>query len=78
MPDLIVRGVDPSVIRALKARAGAHGRSAEAELRAILANALSTPAKRSFTEVLASMPNVGMDRDFEREQASSEADGVFD
>ena len=29
MANLLVRGVDESLVRALKARAGAHGRSAE-------------------------------------------------
>jgi hypothetical protein len=33
MPNLIVRGVEESVVRALKKRAGEHGRSAEAEHR---------------------------------------------
>jgi hypothetical protein len=31
MPDLLVRGVDEELIRALKECAGAHGRSAEAD-----------------------------------------------
>lgn len=34
MADLLVRGVDEAVVKALKKRAGAHGRSAEAEHRA--------------------------------------------
>ena len=56
MADLLVRGVDEDLVRALKERAGAHGRSAEAEHRAILAAALARPRRRSFAEVLASMP----------------------
>ena len=43
MPDLLVRGVDEEIVRALKQRAGAHGRSAEAEHRAILKAALAAP-----------------------------------
>jgi antitoxin FitA len=66
MPDLLVRGVDEEIVRALKERAGAHGRSAEAEHRAILAAALVRARRRSFAEVLASMPPVGDDADFER------------
>jgi plasmid stability protein len=31
MPDLLVRGVDDDLVQALKKRAGAHGRSQEAE-----------------------------------------------
>ena len=41
MADLLVRGVDEMVVKALKERAGAHGRSAEAEHREILAAAKS-------------------------------------
>ena len=78
MPDLLVRGVDETLVRALKERAGAHGRSAEAEHREILAAALARPRRRSFADVLASMPNVGADADFERLIAASEAPRVFD
>jgi plasmid stability protein len=66
MADLLVRGVDEELVRALKERAGRHGRSAEAEHREILAAALGHPRRRSFAEVLASMPDVGGDADFER------------
>ena len=69
MANLVVRNVDEEIVKALKARAGRHGTSAEAEHRRILAEALLKPKKRSFTQVLASMPNVGDDTDFERETA---------
>jgi antitoxin FitA len=78
MADLLVRGVDDEIVRALKERAGAHGRSAEAEHREILAAALLRPRRRSFAEVLASMPNVGRDDDFERVQSGMDAPHVFD
>ena len=78
MADLLVRGLDEDLIKALKARAVAHGRSAEAEHREILAVALLRPRKRSFAQVLAAMPNVGLDSDFERRQAAAEAPHVFD
>ena len=78
MPNLLVRGVDEAVVRALKERAGANGRSTEAEHRAILAAALTRPRKRSFAEVLTSMPNVGRDEDFERVQSTTQAPDVFD
>ena len=78
MPDLIVRGVNEALVRALKARAGALGRSAEAEHREILAAALVGPRKRSFAEVLAAMPDVGRDADFERVQSNGEPPRVFD
>jgi antitoxin FitA len=78
MPDLLVRGVDEEIVRALKARAVAHGRSAEAEHREILVAAFVRPRRQSFAEVLASMPDVGADADFERVQSSSEVPRVFD
>ena len=82
MADLLVRGVDEAVVQELKTRAGAHGRSAEAEHRAILAAALLTPPRRKLADLLASMPDVGRDSDFERQpQAGREdaagADDVF-
>ena len=42
MPQLLVRNVPTEVVEALKKRASSHGRSAEAEHRAILEQALST------------------------------------
>ncbi len=78
MANLLVRGVDEEIVLALKARAGAHGRSAEAEHRAILAAALVRPRRRPFAEVLASIPAVGTDADFERVQDTRGAPDVFD
>ena len=78
MANLLVRGVDEALVRALKERAGAHGRSVEAEHRAILAAALTRPRGRSFAEVLASMPDVGRDEDFERVDTAGDASRVFD
>jgi plasmid stability protein len=66
------------LVRALKERAGIHGRSAEAEHREILASALQRPRRKSFVQVLASMPDVGIDPDFERVEASRNPDSVFD
>ena len=78
MPDLLVRGVDEALVRRLKERAVARGRSAEAEHRAILADALTTPRKRSLAEVLASIPDVGTDADFQRVQSAARPQDVFD
>lgn len=78
MPSLLVRGVDEDLLQALKSRARAHGRSAEAEHRKILAAALARPRRRSFAEALAAMPNVGEDADFERAQSLVDAPRVFD
>jgi plasmid stability protein len=75
MADLVVRNLDQRIIDALKQRAARHGRSAEAEHRAILEEVLLVaPKKRSFAEALASIPNVGQDEDFERIQGV-DADG---
>lgn len=66
--NLIVRNVDPDLVKALKERAAQNGVSAEAEHREILKAALYRPKRRSFNELLLSMPNVGLDSDFERIQ----------
>jgi plasmid stability protein len=54
------------VAEALFAAAARHGRSSSAELEAILRDTLCAPPRRSFKELLANMPNVGRDEDFER------------
>jgi plasmid stability protein len=67
MRQLIVRNVPPEVVTHLKRRAAEHGRSAEAEHREILKQALLGPATAgSLKSLLASMPNVGEDEDFAR------------
>ncbi|MDF0605140.1 hypothetical protein HZU77_005650 [Neisseriaceae bacterium TC5R-5] len=67
MANLVVRNVDEEIAIALKQQAASHGTSAEAEHRRILGEALLIrPKRRSFSEVLSSMPNVGEDADFER------------
>jgi antitoxin FitA len=66
MSQLIVRNIGPEIVRALKRRAARHGRSAEAEHREILRAALSSELERgSFKALLATMPDVGTDEDFE-------------
>ena len=62
--NLVVRNVDEDVALALKQKAAAHGRSAEAEHREILRTALQRPKRRSVAEILSNMPNVGTDADF--------------
>ena len=78
MATLLVRGIDESLVQRLREQAVANGRSAEAEHRAILAQALGGTARRSFAEVLSSMPDAGQDADFERIQDTGEAPRVFD
>ena len=75
--NLVVRNLDDSIVRALKQRAAKHGRSAEAEHRAILEHALIKTRRRSLAEVLAAMPDVGRDEDFERTDDNG-APRVFD
>jgi plasmid stability protein len=77
MANLLVRGIDDALVQRLREQAAAHGRSAEAEHREILARALRRPKKRSFAEALMSMPDVGEDADFERIDDSDEAARVF-
>lgn len=77
MSSLIVRSVDDAIVRSLKERAARHGRSMEAEHRALLAEALLKPRRRTLAEVLAAMPNAGKDSDFARVQGDKAA-RVFD
>ncbi len=78
LANLVVRNLDPRIVDALKQRASAHGRSAEAEHRLILEQTLLRPRRRGFAEVLAAMPDVGRDSDFTRESEKTETGNVFD
>jgi plasmid stability protein len=69
MAQLVVRNLDEDLVLALKQRAAEMGSSAEEAHRQILQAALRRPKRRGFAEVLATMPNVGEDADFERHQA---------
>lgn len=67
MSQLIVRNIEERLVRALKRRAARHGRSAEAEHREILRQALKDDAAgESFKDFLLSMPDLGDDSIFER------------
>jgi plasmid stability protein len=74
---LIVRNLEQDIVDQLKRRAAKHGRSAEAEHRELLKWALMKPPRKSLAEVLATMPNVGEDEDFERVGNGTGADDVF-
>jgi plasmid stability protein len=64
---LIVRNLEEEVVLELKLRAARHGRSAEAEHREILRQALLPAGERkSIKDFLLAMPDVGEDADFER------------
>jgi len=65
---LLVRNLESEVIRELKIRAARHGRSAEAEHREILRAALRHQGSPiSLKQLLLQIPDVGEDRDFERQ-----------
>ena len=74
MADLVVRNLDSSIVEALKKRALRHGRSAEAEHRAILESALARTRRKTFAQVLATIPDVGSDEDFARKQDENAPD----
>ncbi|MDP9122949.1 MAG: DNA-binding protein [Acidobacteriota bacterium] len=66
---LVVRNLEEEVVRELRLRAARHGRSAEAEHREILRQAL-LPAEEgeSLKDLLLAIPQVGEDADFERRE----------
>jgi len=66
MAQLIVRKLEEEIVKALKVRAARRGRSAEEEHREILRVALRPRPRTSLKDVLAAMPSVGEDADFER------------
>lgn len=68
MAQLPFRSLDVDLVDRLKEHAALNKRSAEEEHRQILRDALRGTRRRSFADVLASFPNVGLDTDFAREQ----------
>ena len=70
MPSLVVRNLEESIINALKQRAVEHQRSTETEHRAILAEVLLKPPRKTFAEALATIPDIDIDADFQRVNAS--------
>jgi plasmid stability protein len=68
MAQLMVRNLPDDIVLALKQRAARRNRSAEQEHREILAAALQGPRRKRLADVLASMPDVGEDTDFARDQ----------
>lgn len=66
MAQLVVRNLEEELVKELKVRAARHGRSAEAEHREILRDALAPRPRQNLKEYLRAMPDVGEDSDFER------------
>jgi len=77
MANLVVRNLDENIVAALKQRAVQHGRSAEAEHRALLEEVLLRPRGKSFAQALAAMPDVGKDEDFEQVEDAAGSDHLF-
>lgn len=73
-PQLLVREVDTQLVAALKRRAVAYGRSAEAKHRTILENTLRGPRRIPLSEAFMKIPPYGEDADFERCDDSSSPD----
>ena len=65
MAQLIVRNIEEELVEALKLRAARHGRSAEAEHRELLRQAMLRQPSTSLKEHLMALPDVGTDADFE-------------
>lgn len=61
MAALSIRGLDDQVRERLRVRAARHGRSMEAEIRAILVDAVSEPSASEglFTTLLARFGDIG-------------------
>ncbi len=67
MAQLIVRNLEPKLVEKLRLRAARRGRSAEAEHREILREALTgRSAGKTLKRRLLEMPPVGQDSDFAR------------
>ncbi|WP_022953755.1 FitA-like ribbon-helix-helix domain-containing protein [Leucothrix mucor] len=66
MSSLVVRDISDEVVQALEDHARRLGVSAEVAHRQILEQALTSPNKKSFIEILKAMPDVGEDSDFRR------------
>ena len=63
-------------MQALCERAARNGRSVEAEHRDILARALQRMRRRTVADVLATMPDLGVDADFARVEDSACASSI--
>lgn len=66
MAQLVVRKLEPKVVRALRLRAARAGRSAEHEHREILRSALTGDERVGLKDLLLAMPAAGSDADFRR------------
>ena len=74
MAQLIVRDLSEALVKALKQRAAKRNRSAEQEHREILQSVLRGPKRRRLVDVLAAIPTVGEDSDFNASRPTSGVD----
>lgn len=74
MASITVRNVPEEVHRALRVRAALHGRSAEAEIRAILENAVKPEGRVKLGSLLAEIGREvgGVDLDIQRDRTPAE------
>jgi plasmid stability protein len=76
MPAITVRNLSEETHRALKARAAAHGRSTEAEVRAILTAAVDEAGRRGLGSLLVDIGELagGLELVLDREPAPEPVD----
>lgn len=77
MTDILIRDIDDALDRALRVNAARHGRTREAEIKAILQAAIDgAPAKRPLAEALMEIPKLDADVDelFARSQSPARPD----
>ncbi|TNH44740.1 FitA-like ribbon-helix-helix domain-containing protein [Photorhabdus luminescens] len=74
MPSITVRNVPDEVHRALRVRAATHGRSAEAEIRFILENAVQPAGRIKLGSLLAKIGREAGDVDLEIERDKTPAE----
>jgi plasmid stability protein len=55
MATLTIRGLDDDIRDRLRLRAATHGRSMEAEVRSIIAEAVASPIERSLVDIMLAM-----------------------
>jgi antitoxin FitA len=74
MPAIVVRNISPETHRALRARAKRHGRSTEAEIRAILDGVVRPSTRMRLGSALATIvkPFGGLDLEIRRDQTLAE------
>lgn len=71
---LILHDVSDEDVLALNQFAASAGKTAEATHLDMLKSALRSPKRRSFADVLYSMPNVGEDADFDSRNIKYQVD----